>query len=191
MQQGQELGHDAFHSVGHEDLVAIELYLVALDVEVVLYLREVEDASEVEGVIDVEVNPEEGLVGHREEVAIELLVVLILQVGWLLCPQRLYIINNVVLVGIHLFAVLPFCLLAKGYGHGQEVAVLAQKAFQLILLKELEAVVVEVHYDVCATLSLIHFFQSKRWTAITTPFHGRSVLIALCDDIDLLAHHER
>ena len=92
MQQGQELRHDAFHCVGHEDLVAVELNLVALDFDVVLFLREVEDAGKVEGLVDVEVNPEERLVGHREEVAVELLVVLVLEVSRLLCPQRLYII---------------------------------------------------------------------------------------------------
>ena len=191
MQKCQELGHDAFYSVGHEDLVAIELNLVALDVEVVLYLREVEDASQVEGVIDVEVNPEERLVGHREEVTVELLVVLVLEVGGLLCPQRLYIIYYVILVGINLLAVLPLGLFAESDGHGQEVTVLAKQSFQLVLFEELEAVIVEVHHNVCASLSLLHFFQSERRTSVATPFHGRRVLIALCDDIDLLAHHER
>ena len=191
VQQRQELGHNAFYGVGHEDLVAIELYLVALDVEVVLYLREVEDAGQVEGVIHIEVNPEERFVGHREEVTVELLVVLVLQVGGLLCPKRLYIVYYIVFVGIHLLAVLPFSLLAKSNGNGQEVAVLAQEAFYLVLLEELLAVVVDVHHDVCAALCLLHFFQREAWAAVATPFHGGSILIALRDDVNLFADHER
>ena len=43
MKQGQVLWYDILHLVGHEDLVAIELNLIALNINIVLNAREVED----------------------------------------------------------------------------------------------------------------------------------------------------
>jgi hypothetical protein len=48
MQQRQEVGHDALHLIGDEYLIAIELNLVALQVDVALDLREIEDTRQVE-----------------------------------------------------------------------------------------------------------------------------------------------
>ena len=62
VEQREELGDDALDVVGDEDLVAVELDLVALELDVGLDAREVEDAGEREGVIDVEVDPEQGIV---------------------------------------------------------------------------------------------------------------------------------
>ena len=79
MQQGEELRHDAFHLVGHEHLVAVQLNLVLLQLQRVLDAGEVENTREVEGIVHVEVNPEQGLVVHGVEGAIERLVVLVLE----------------------------------------------------------------------------------------------------------------
>ena len=58
MQEGEEVGYDALNRVGHIHLVAVELDAVLLQVDVALYLGEVEYAREVEGVVYIEVNPE-------------------------------------------------------------------------------------------------------------------------------------
>ena len=71
MEQGEELWHDAFDAVGHEYLVAIELNLVLLQLQRVLDAREVEDTCEVEGIVDVKVNPKQRLVAHGVEGTIE------------------------------------------------------------------------------------------------------------------------
>ena len=60
MQEREEVGHNVFHRIRHEDLVAEELDLVAVDFEVVLDLREVENAREVEGVVHIEVKSRRG-----------------------------------------------------------------------------------------------------------------------------------
>ena len=64
MQQGEELWHDAFYLIGYEDLVAVELDFVLLQFDVRLDLREIEDTREVERIVDVQVDPEQGLVAH-------------------------------------------------------------------------------------------------------------------------------
>ena len=113
MQQGQELRNDALYLVCYEYLVAIQLNLVALHVDAVLDAWEVENTRQVEWEIYVQVNPEQWIVLHWIESMIELLVVLILQGARSLGPERLYIINNVILVCLHVLAVLPLSLLAE------------------------------------------------------------------------------
>ena len=79
MQQRQELRHNTFHLIGYEYLVAIELDLVALQIDVRLDAREVEDTRQVEWVIHIQVNPEHRFVAHGVEGTVERLVVLVLQ----------------------------------------------------------------------------------------------------------------
>ena len=101
-----------------EDLVAEELDLVAMDFEVVFDLREVENAREVEGVVHIEVNPEEGFILHGIEIAIEIAIILISQGRRCLRPERVSVIDHVVLSGVHLLSIFPLLLLAKGNGDG-------------------------------------------------------------------------
>ena len=86
MEQCEEVGHDAFHLVGDEYLIAIELNLVALQFDVRLDTWEVEDTRKVERIVNVEVYPEQWFVLHRIERAVERFVVLVLQCTWSLCP---------------------------------------------------------------------------------------------------------
>ena len=62
MEQRQEVRYDALDLIRDEDLVAIELDLVALQVEIAVDAREVEDTRQMEREVDVEVNPEQRLV---------------------------------------------------------------------------------------------------------------------------------
>ena len=129
MQQCEEFRYNPLYRVGDVDLVAVELYLVALQVEVALDLREVEDAGQVEGVVHVEVDPEEWLVGERHgiEGAVELEVILILELCRFLFPERVHLIYHVVFFGVHIFAILPLLLFAEHHRYGQKLAVLLQK----------------------------------------------------------------
>ena len=67
MKKGQEVRHYVVHAVRDEHLVAIELYLVLLNLEGVLDFREIEYSGEVERIVHVEVDVEERLLGHRIE----------------------------------------------------------------------------------------------------------------------------
>ena len=163
MQQGEELRHDAFHLVGNEHLVAVELYLVALHVDVVLDAWEVEDTCQIEWEVHVEVNPEEGLVLHGVEGAVEVLVVLVLECAWRLGPEGLYAVDDVVLIGLYVLAVFPFCLLAESHGHSHELAVLVEQLLYLVLLEELLAVVSYVEHDVATTLRLVGVLYLEGW----------------------------
>ena len=145
----------------------------------------------MEGVVHVEVNPEQGLVGHRVEVAVERAVVLVLQFAGCARPEGVGVVDDVVLVGLHLLALLPLLLLAEGDGDGEEAAVFAQQPFEAALLKEFLAVVVDVQHDVGAALGAVGLRQRKLRRAVARPLHRlRPLLIREGDDVHRLRHHE-
>ena len=192
VQQGEELGYDALHGVGDEHLVAVEPDLVALQIHVAFDAREVEDTGQVEGIIHVEVDPEERLVGHRVELAVERLVVLILQLRGLAHPSGLGVVDDVVLVGVDILAVLPLLLLAEGDGDGQVAAVFLEQRGDLVLFEEVLVVVVDVEDDVRAAVVLLRLGHFVFRRALAAPPHGRgALLIRAGDDLHLFRHHER
>ena len=191
MEEREELRHDAFHLVGDEHLVAVELNLVLLQVDVRLDAREVEDTREVEGVVDVQVNPEQRLVLHGVEGAIERLVVLVLQRRRGLCPQGLHVVDDVILIGVLHLSILPLLLLAEAHGHGHELAVFLQQALDALALEELLAVVGDVENDIGTAVLALSIFDGELRTAVASPAHGLSAfLIGAGDDFHLLADHE-
>ena len=191
MQQCQEVRHDALHAVGHEHLVAVELYLVAADLDVALYLWEVEHARQVEREIDVQMYPEQRLVLHRVELGVELLVVLVLELRRLACPQRGHIVDDVVLGGLDLLAVLPLLFLAEGDCDGQERAVLRQQAPHLVLLEVLLAVVGDMQDDVGPPLVAAGILDLEFRVAVARPLDRLAPLaVGAGDDFHLVRHHE-
>ena len=72
MQQCQKVGHNAFDRIGYKHLIAIELDFVALQVDVVFDAREVQNAGQIERIIDIQMNVEQRLFAIRIEFAIEL-----------------------------------------------------------------------------------------------------------------------
>ena len=155
MQQGKEFRNDALYLVCYEYLVAIQLNLVTLHVNAVLDAWEVENTRQIEWEIYVQMNPEQWVVLHWIEGVIELLIVLILQSARSLGPERLHIINNVILVSLHVLTVLPLSLFAEGYRHCHKLAVLVQEFLDLVLLEEFLAVVCNMENDVRTTLCLV------------------------------------
>ena len=71
MQQGQELRYNTFHLISDEHLVAIQLDLIALQIDIRLDAWEIEDTREVERIIHIQVDPEHRLVAHGVEGAVE------------------------------------------------------------------------------------------------------------------------
>ena len=190
VEQGKEVRDNVLHAVGDEHLVAEELDLVAVNVDVALDFREVEHTGEVEGVVDIQMNPEEGIVLHGIEVAVEGLVILVLQCRGLFGPEGLGDVDDVRFVGLLLAAVLPFGLLAEGDGYGEELAVLLQQFFDAVFLEELLAVVVNMEHDVRTALCLVGLFEGEFGVAVAAPLVCRFVLPTLGDNVDTLRYHE-
>ena len=71
---------------------------------------------------------EQRLFSHRVERPVELLVVLVGQVCRLAGPQRLNLVDHIVLVCVNIFAVLPLLLLSEENRHRHELTILVQKA---------------------------------------------------------------
>ena len=155
MKKGQEVGNDVVHRVGNEHLIAVKLDLVTLDLDIVLDLREIKDTGKIERIIHVKMNMEERLLCHRVQGPVELVVVLVLEVCRLACPEWLYLVDDIVLVGIHIFSVLPLLLLTEYHRYGHELAVFAEQAFDALLLGILLLVVSDVKGDDSTSFSLL------------------------------------
>ena len=129
MEQCKELRNDAFYLIGDIYLIAVELYFVWLQFDVRLYSWEVENAGEVERIVNVEVYPEQWLVLHGVEVLVKFLIIFIFQRRRRLCPKRFGVVDEIVFFGFHLFSIFPFGLFAKGDRYGKELTVLVQQVF--------------------------------------------------------------
>ena len=77
VQQCQKVWNNTLYRVRYIDLIAIKLDFVLVQLYIALYLREVQNTSKMERIIHVQMYPEQGFIGHRIEVAIELLVILV------------------------------------------------------------------------------------------------------------------
>lgn len=147
MKQRQVLRNDTLDLIRHEDLIAVELYLVLLYLEVVAYLREVENTGQIERVVDIHVYVEEWILAKRVELVVEILVLLLRYVGRLARPQRIDIVDDIVLVRVDILAVLPLLHLAEGNGHRQEAAILLKQLLDLRCLAVFAAIIRNVKHD--------------------------------------------
>ena len=191
VEQRQEVRHNVIDMVGDKHLVAVERDLVALDRHPLFDLREIKNAREGERIIDIQMNMEKRLLLHRVEFAVELVVVLILQLGRGLGPERLDVVDDLVLVGIDILAVLPFLLLAEHDGNRHELAVLVQEAFDAGLLAVFGGIVVQVQGDDRSAAVLVNRLHLIGRGAVAGPFHRlRALLPGKGLDGDLLRHHE-
>ena len=136
-------------------------------------------------------DPEERFIVHGVQCAVEALVVLILQGARCLGPERLYAVDHVVLIGIHILAVFPLLLLAENHGHCEELAVLVEQRFDAGLLEKLLAVVIDMKDNIRTAVFLLHILKCIFRTAVTAPLHGlRAFFVALGHNVHLSAYHE-
>lgn len=192
VEQRQEFRHDSLHRIGDEHLVRVKLDFVLLDLEVVADFREIEDTRQVERVVDVQVDVEQRLLGHRVEFAVELQVLFRSDVGRFLRPQRFDVVNDVVFVRVDIFAVFPLLDLAEGNGNGQETAMLFQNLADAGRVVEFEAVFREVQDNVRSAVTLFFSLLHRVFgRSVAAPFHRFGVfLVGAGDDFDFVGHHE-
>ena len=105
----------------------------------------------------VQVNPEQRLIAHGVKLAVEVLVILILQFARHSGPQRSRVVDDAVFVRIDLLAVFPFCLFAEYNRNRKETAVFVEQFLYLGLFEEVLAVVIDIHDDVGTAFSLVGF----------------------------------
>ena len=161
LEQQQKFRDDLLDVVGDKDLVAVELDLAGDDLQLVLLLREVEDALEVKRIVDVEVDPEQRLVKIHKDLVVKFLVLLVGAVLRGLQPQRMGVVDRARLDNLLLFgAVLVLFGVALLVIDGallvvrvevdfvrHELAVLVQNLVDARLLQKFLLVLGDVHDD--------------------------------------------
>ncbi len=134
---------------------------------------------------------EEGIFLHRIEFVVEGQVVLVLEVAGLAGPQGLRIIDDVVLVGVDILAVLPLFLLAQADGDGHELAVFVQQGSHLGFLGEIFAVSIEEQGDGGSAVRFLAFCHGEVRLTLALPLHClRTFLPGKGLDAYLLRNHE-
>ena len=209
VQQRQEVRHDVLDVVGDEHLVAVEVNLVALQVHLLLQLREVQDARQVEGEVHVEVNLEQRLLEvHRVERPVEVEVILVLEIGRGLEPDGVGVVDNAGLLDGHAldvaFLVFGALRVVDVLGLGaeddrdrHELAVLLENAGDASVLTEFGSILSEVEHDVGAVELVLRAAEGLEVVfgdgahlevrgAIAGPLHGHGVL-ALAPGVDVHA----
>ncbi len=114
---------------------------------------------------------------HRVEIPVELHVVLFLKLGRLAGPKRLDLVDDVVLVSVDIFSVLPLLLFAEDDRNRHELAVLVQKLLDLALgAIVLGGLVVEIKGDYSAPIVLVARTHLELRIAFATPDHTFSAV---------------
>ena len=201
LEQHQELRNDFLYIVRNEHLIVIQLDHALAGRELVLQLREVQNALQVERELRVQVNPEQRIVVIVEYIMIELLVFLVGALAGLLHPQRMHVVHQnrrdvlgllllfaflalLGLLGLHDLAHIDF--------NRHERAVLFQHRAHRPHAREFLVLVVQIQDDARALLGAAAVLDLVGHAVLARPAHSlRAVLAALRVNDDLLRHHER
>lgn len=176
LEEHEVVGHDFLHAVGDEYLAAVELDAVLADLEVVFDFGEEQDAGELEGVVHIEVDPEQGLFLEGVEVVIELLIVLVGEFVGGFGPDGVGL--------VHHFAF-------KFHFHGEEFAVFGEDMLDARGFEEFLGVLGDVQDDVGATVRAITCAEGIGSAAVAGPVHcGGFLLPGLGLDLHGGGHHE-
>src|SRR5690606_10122933 len=149
MKEHQELGDNILYLVCDEYLLGIELYLVFLKIKLTLYFGKIQDARQIERIIHIQVNPEQWIVGKWIQRLVEIQIIFILQVCGSCYPQRLYIVDHVVLLDGYLFSIIVLCfffLCAKYNGSRKELTIFLKDLPDAIFFQKFSRIVGDVHH---------------------------------------------
>ncbi len=134
---------------------------------------------------------EHGVLLHREEVTVELVIIFVLQVRGLPGPDGSRVVDDLVLVLIDVFPVLPLLFLAEGDGNRHKPAVLGQQFVDLRLRGEFLRFVVEVKCDAGTAVSVLPFAHLIFGVPLAFPSYGSGpLLIGESIDDHLPGYHE-
>ena len=122
--------------------------------------------------IHIQMYPEQGFILHRIKFTIEGLVVFILEFTRSSGPQRLYVVDNIVIGCLNLLAILPFLFLAAGNLDWQETTVFLEQALDRGLLQILLAVIIQIKDNISTAVCLIGIRELKFRRSVTAPFHS-------------------
>ena len=129
MKQCKKIRYNTFYGIGYKYLVAVELYLVFLNLKVVPDFWEIKYPCELKRVINIKMYIKQRIFTHRVQLVVKTVIILLLKIGRFSGPGRLYIIDYPVTAGISHFTVFPLFLFSKDYWHGKEAAIFFQQPF--------------------------------------------------------------
>ena len=189
----QEFGNDLLDVVGHEHLTVEQLDLALLAAKVLADAGEVQDALEVEGIIHVQVDPEQGLLKGVEQLVIAVLVFLLGAVLGSLEPQGMGVVEGLGLLGFLAFLGFLglFVRVHQIDRHGHVAAVAIQDLANPIGVQEFLFLVRDMQGDGGTALGAGALAHGELHAVLAFPAHGgRALLEAEGVDGHLVGGHE-
>ena len=194
MQEHEKLRHDVFYLVGDEHLARVELYFIPVYFKLVFEAGKVQYAREVEGIIDVEVDPKQGIFREGVQLLVKRQIVLIFQVGGVFGPQRMRVVHHI--VGFY-FLFLPviaryrFFFLAEHDGYGQELAVFPQYLADSVIFEKFLVIIIDVQDHIGAEILPYCRGDLELGAPVAAPARRFTLIpVRFRDDLDLARHHE-
>ena len=191
--QHQEIfGDDFLDVVGNEYLVVVELDLSFHVGKLMREFREVQNALEVEGVVRLDVQPEERIVEVTEYLVVERFVLLVGAFGGILLPQGHRVVDRLFLGDFFAFLGFFRILVCKVDLDRHERTVFFEYRAQFIRLEVLCALVVDMHDDGRAAILFvvgdIHFIGAL---VRADPLHGIAAAVGTAAYLYAVADHKR
>ena len=172
MHEHHEFRNDAFYLIRHIYLIAVELNTVLADIDIVFDFREIKYSCKIEGIIHIQVYPEHGIFFSRTQFMIKLEIILVREFRRLLCPERFRGIDNIVFVGVHIFAVFPFLDFPADDRNRQEPAIFLKQSVYASLFQKLLVVIVYIKNDIGSSRCFLCFLHFEFRTPVACPFHS-------------------
>ena len=119
--------------------------------------------------------PKEWLVAHRIELAVELFVIFVGEVGGFTRPQWGSVVDYIILGCLYLLAIFPLFLLSEGNGNRQETTIFVQNSSYALLLEEFFAILIDVHNNICTAPLFLYLLKGIFGATVATPFDSRRI----------------
>ena len=202
LEQHQKFGNDLFDVVRHEHLAVEQLDFALLAAKVPLDPGEIQNALEVEGIIHVEMHPEQGILKGVEQLVIGVFVFLIRAVLGAFQPQGMGVVDGLFLFGFFLFlgagglvgvlgGFFPVQILQID-GHAHVAAVPVQHLPHPVAVQELLFILHDMQDDGGAPLGAAAVPHGEGHAVLAFPQHGGgAILVGKGVDGHLIGGHER
>ena len=136
-------------------------------------------------------NVKQWIVGHWIKFPIEILIILVFQVGWLLSPRWRCVVDLVIFVSINVFAIFPFLFFTKNDRNWQEFAVFLQQFFNTFFFQIFLGVGVNVEHDVGTDVFFLDFVNCEIWATVARPFNCFcTFLVWFCKNFNRAGNHK-
>ncbi|MCY1239172.1 hypothetical protein D9M72_519510 [compost metagenome] len=96
-QHRQEFRNDSFYIIRYIYLILVQLDFIFLNLQIACHFWEIQNSCQVKRIVYVQMDVEKRLFElHRIQFSVEIFIIVFRKIGWLFCPSRIRIVDDVV-----------------------------------------------------------------------------------------------